>query len=1146
MKGDFSRAYGAPKGNDNGVLYQQGRVFTDSDGNAQTAITTAWQDTAGRDVVGPNLAAVPAEEAASFKVEAADLAAGEVTLTVAPGRVWADGLLVRLDESPPISRVARYLQPPVQDPAFDSSTIAAGVRDAVVLEVWREALNGFQVPERLIEPALGGPDTTERLHSAFDFRLLRLEPGDSCDNIAHKLDDQVDQKGTLSVTLEPPEVIVGECPVAEGGGYTGFEHNLYRIEIAETDGSTALFKWSQFNGGLVGRGLFDAATERVTITANLQAIVTSGLDDFYLETREYDDALGRWRVTYGAGVTLNDANELVLPAVPNFGAVPAPGAAVFFRLWNGIREIADFPVAPDPTPLQDGIRLAFQADALGRYTAEDYWTFPVRAGEITNLETLVDAAPPDGIRHHRVPLAILNWDGSPDLTVAEGTIDDCREVFQPLTRLGHCCTYRVGDGIRSHGEFQLIQDAIDALPAAGGQVCILPGTYNENLVIDGRAEIMLSGCGKRSRIVSGPPAGEFALAGPVIHVRDSRNIRIEHLAVEAHDSGIGVLLENTGTRPAPGADEFAVGPPLLRHIGLRDLWVTAATRSAIEVRGGAEIEIRDCDIQMADRATHWPAVFFLGDDGRIERNVIRVRPRDQAFLSEGTPLAAGAGLGGIQLAGTCERVWITENLIQGGNGNGITLGSIMIIDENGEDTGGLIDTLVDDDDPCFPCRPGNTRIPDPRDDDDDGRTRRVSAGPLREITIADNRILDMGLNGIGVIGFFSLDAVDALITVERLTIVENQIRRCLGRSLAPIEAAMIDSMGYGGIALADVELLVIRENVIEDNGFDHLDPVCGIYLLHGEGVEIVNNRIFNNGAKTGEPAKGARPGARGGIHIVYCIAPTLPLSLGRRVYPRQDGTPALMAQDNVVSQPLGRALSAAALGPVMVHGNELTSRGVAPRSDSLLAATVAILNLGVSNELYGQLLLFSGLRTGQIESYAAVRFEDDAVVLSREGLDDHKIGQYLANGNVLFADNQVVLDLLEPGVGFSISSIMIMTLDDLAFHGNQCDCSLLDDFVLMQAFLLGFSLRVSDNRFKEGLYNALLSAASFGFLNMTKDNQATHCLMIRPSPPYPLTVDGPNTVLPIGPFARYCKAFDKTMGDFGQQGQMAKAPEDPQ
>ena len=67
MKGDFSRAYGAPKGNYSGVLFQQGRVFTDGDGNAQTAIATAWQDTAGRDVVGPNLAAVPAEEAANVR-----------------------------------------------------------------------------------------------------------------------------------------------------------------------------------------------------------------------------------------------------------------------------------------------------------------------------------------------------------------------------------------------------------------------------------------------------------------------------------------------------------------------------------------------------------------------------------------------------------------------------------------------------------------------------------------------------------------------------------------------------------------------------------------------------------------------------------------------------------------------------------------------------------------------------------------------------------------------------------------------------------------------------------------------------------------------------------------------------------------------
>ena len=166
MKGDFSKRYEVSDDNFAGVLYQQGRVFLDADGNAQTWITSTWQDTAGRDVIGPNVAAVPADQPASFKVQAAELVDDTVTLTIGPGRVWADGLLLRLDETPPVTRVATYLQPPIQDPPFDESTIAAGVRDAVVLEVWRETINGFQIPDQRIEPALGGPDTTERVHPA--------------------------------------------------------------------------------------------------------------------------------------------------------------------------------------------------------------------------------------------------------------------------------------------------------------------------------------------------------------------------------------------------------------------------------------------------------------------------------------------------------------------------------------------------------------------------------------------------------------------------------------------------------------------------------------------------------------------------------------------------------------------------------------------------------------------------------------------------------------------------------------------------------------------------------------------------------------------------------------------------------------------
>jgi len=111
---------------------------------------------------------------------------------------------------------------------------------------------------------------------------------------------------------------------------------------------------------LVGRGLFDAVTRRVTITANMQAIITSGLDSFYLETRVFDAAEGRWRTTYGAAnVTLDNNSELVLPVAATFGAIPPAGTPVFFRLWDGIRAITDSPVGPNPTELEDGIRLEF-------------------------------------------------------------------------------------------------------------------------------------------------------------------------------------------------------------------------------------------------------------------------------------------------------------------------------------------------------------------------------------------------------------------------------------------------------------------------------------------------------------------------------------------------------------------------------------------------------------------------------------------------------------------------------------------------------------------------------------------------------------------------------------------------------------------
>ena len=293
MKGDFSKwNFGDRNDNFNLVLHQQGRVLLDSDWNAQTQLVNDWQTTAGQDIIGAGVAAVPAENPDAFQVKQAKVTTVDgkdrVELTLFPGRIWTDGFLVYLDsdkdsEGKPIvlygkaiaKRIANYLLPQIQNPPGTVGSIASGIRDAVILEVWQEAFNSFQKPEMLIEPALGGPDTTERVQTAMAWKLYRLAEDENCDNIRGKLRDKWEQKGKLTVSLQDPTVTKKDCPVVSAGGYTGFEHYLYRIEIANTTGAIPKFKWSQFNGGLVGRGTFQAASGgepgKVSITHKLLA-----------------------------------------------------------------------------------------------------------------------------------------------------------------------------------------------------------------------------------------------------------------------------------------------------------------------------------------------------------------------------------------------------------------------------------------------------------------------------------------------------------------------------------------------------------------------------------------------------------------------------------------------------------------------------------------------------------------------------------------------------------------------------------------------------------------------------------------------------------------------------------------------------------
>lgn len=1133
MKGDFSKWALNTLDNVTGVLHQQGRALADTDWNAADVIARHLRQLQGRDAFGPHVVAVPQELKDSFKVMKATANAAGVQLELHPGRVWVDGLVLQKAGTATVTRDADYLGPPIQAPAANVSSIAAGVRDAVILELWEDTYNAFQNPKVLIEPALGGVDTTERVKVYHRLRLLRLAPGDDCGNLAEKLADDFSAKGKLTVSAESV-TITGDCPVEAGGGYTGFEHYLFRIEIADASTSgQARFKWSRFNGGLVGRGVKSVTEDKVMITANDQMINHCGLNSFYLEALQENTSTGRWSVTLSANASLSADGELSLSNIN--GTWPGgAGNEAFFRLWDDIELIADYPVGANPVELALGMRLQFETALAGNsnYTPGDFWTFPVRAAGAVGFNTDVwpSNAPPEGLYCHRAPLAILHWDSVIPVSItAPGAIHDCRRVFRPLTRLDNCCSYTVGDGLHSHGDFDSIQIAINHLPATGGRICVLPGEYRENILIS-KNNIEIHGCGVRAHLMADTDA-------PAIRILDASNITIQGLQITAHEDGIGVLVEREEIEP--------------QFIALETLILNAAKRSAIEIDSGRFINISDNRAFMQDTASDWHAVFVTADDVLIEHNEITVLPSKipnalaAAALDSG--LFASKGRGGLHLGGTSERVRVIDNLILGGIGNGITLGTVEVIDPARDNPVGVIGWITGKGDLCDPCAPGTIYIPP--GGGNNGEPIYRPTGPLYDIRIERNRILDMGLNGIGVLAFFNLTEEDEFISVVGLDILGNTIKGCLRRSLAEIPDDMINSMGYGGISLADIEHLSVHDNVIEDNGLNHLEPVCGIFVLHGEGVDLSRNRIKNNGSKTGESANGAKQGPRGGIYIIYATAPKIPVQIHKQIYPRQDGEPALKVHDNIVAHPLGRALSATVLGPVSVLANQLTTQGMVYRtgSPSVFASTVYLFNLGVSNEFYLQQLFFSGKNVNDLKAAPAASFDQDNITVSRQGLDDQRMFAYLGNGNVLFNDNQVMLDLIDTtGFNLSVASIVIASLDDISFSDNQCDASfdfVFDDFVLTQAFIFGVTTRVCSNRFKESLVGAFFSALTYSFFaNTTMLNQATHCIKA-----FNLLGAGnlhkqPNTIL--FDIFKFCNEDNQLVG--AQQATLSQANKQPQ
>jgi Family of unknown function (DUF6519) len=1182
MKGDFSRKTFDATKHYSGVLMQQGRVQLDADWNEQLGIQRHRDYTEAEDVIGEcgapkhdagflvqptpdgtDLVLSPGRfyvhgrlcELESTAVDAVFVSATEATVSqwhvdgadFAPNQ-WVElsaanaaATVVRVQATTPASRqltlassiaafqnaaafkirrLTTYLtQPDLPNPPFSAQPNPAlppvlelpSGAFLIYVDVWPRHLTAFD-DDLIREKALGGPDTATRVKTVWQVKLWPgpNDEGGPPDDTGCGLPVPgwdaltAPSTGRLAARTKPAPDTDNPCLLPPEAGYLGLENQLYRVEIHQggvlgTDAIT--FKWSRDNGSVV------KAIEKI-----------AGTTDFTVHDTGPDDVLG---LANGQWVEqMDDVVDLqgIARDLFQFAKDPVTGAVTLsfpvdearhpqLRRWDSTDEVAvPFPPVGDGwIDLENGIQVGFEP---GTYRTGDYWQIPART-VLGDIEWPRDGAGQPvsqlrrGIDHHYCRIGVLH--------VGDGTltVEDCRPVFPPLTELkstSSCCTFTVGDGTIHVGDFTLIQEAVNHLPAEGGQICIFPGTYAENVLVEGRTNVHIKGCGHRTRVVSAPP-GPNGVAGPVFHLVSSERVRIEALSVEAAEAAPGILAD--GEKPN-------------RRVTIERVGVKAAKDSAIKFRGGQDVAVESCHITMTDPNGGWPGIFLQADDALARDNVVE---GTLVGLAPGRlfRLTGAAAVSGLQIGGGSERVRVHDNVFRGCSGQGITLGSMVVVGADGEPTGQGGGWVIDRNDPCFPCDDPTTGDRPPSEGDEPP-TRLQSEGDLYDIDIRRDGVFGVGLDGIGTAHFFDLQVRQkalGFVRVQDLVIVDNRIERCVCRAFAPIPANMIDLMAYGGIALSWIEGLVIRDNRIEDVGWSGLLPVCGIFVLAVEGLEASRNHILNSGRVTSVTATTALPGRRGGIHVVYALPllasappaasdPDAPAatSVALPIGGRRLGVAAIV-EENSVDVIQGQALSLGALGPVSVVSNRFISRGLVARDvvailrgqtvglvNALthLSTLVSIVNLGASGDA---LNWNTAVSTGATHGTAAVR------------------GLGTAPGTVLFDDNVCSLaldpDRTTQGQGARLPpAILVFSLDDVGFQDNQCDCVVPTGTLPLANVLFGISVRAVSNRFKETPGRALYSAWTLGIMNMTAHNQANHCLLVTGTL---LMQDQPNQVL---------------------------------
>jgi hypothetical protein len=424
-------------------------------------------------------------------------------------------------------------------------------------------------------------------------------------------------------------------------------------------------------------------------------------------------------------------------------------------------------------------------------------------------------------------------------------------------------------------------------------------------------------------------------------------------------------------------------------------------------------------------------------DLRIERSHLETRgPREAMRLqSDGLEIAGNDIRGaGIHVADGSAGVSIRGNTIANGNGPGIALGGVAA--EIG---------VVDD------------------------RTGVVG------VRILDNIIARMNNSGVAT----ALDGDEDAGDVEDVTIAGNHISQCA--RVAAVKP--FNSLAVGGIVMQQSHRVRVRGNQIVENGNGQI-PACGMYFAECFALELDDNHIEGNGVAT-DSRQGAGAGTyQGGIIGIGIFPETFTVPGGNPELPSlivPRGDPAITVRGNTVLCPSGQPLFIYGIGAMFISDNALTCTAFRQNPARLFTQPISVVNLGASYFLAGQ------------------EPSLDLIVNTNLTADPPSPEQVLTtprilfDGRILFENNQVTFKprvTPPPAAGITC---FLATFDDVAVEGNEF---VTEQSVVMLADVsaVGFTCRLTGNRFSEVPFTAFFSSMALGQQAMTSLNQATHCL----------------------------------------------------